>query len=116
MPRTGRAFLLAMLALMGLPPFGLFVSEVMIFRAGFEAGFLGIPLAGIALLVLAFAGLLRALHRMLYGTESRAVAEIATWAHTVPVIIALALLVVTGIAWPAGLAAALDTIAAVVGH
>jgi hydrogenase-4 component F len=116
MPRTGRAFLLAMLALMGLPPFGLFVSEIMIFRAGFEAGFLGIPLAGIALLVLAFAGLLRALHRMLYGTESRAVAEIATWAHTVPVIIALALLVVTGIAWPAGLAAALDTIAAVVGH
>ena len=38
LPVTGRGFLAAMLALLGLPPFGLFVSEVMIFGAGFAAG------------------------------------------------------------------------------
>src|SRR2546425_384010 len=41
MPRTGAGLLAAMLALVGLPPFGLFVSEVMIFAAGFTHGFAG---------------------------------------------------------------------------
>src|SRR5438094_8283823 len=38
LPVTGALYFAAMLALMGLPPFGLFVSEVMIFGAGFAAG------------------------------------------------------------------------------
>src|SRR5438034_498117 len=38
LPRTGGAFLAAMLALMGLPPFGLFTSEVMVFGPGFSDG------------------------------------------------------------------------------
>src|SRR3989475_10165405 len=55
LPRTGGAFLAAMLALMGLPPFGLFTSEVMIFGAGFGEGRVGVAAVGLALLVLAFA-------------------------------------------------------------
>ena len=38
MPVTGRGFALALLALLGLPPFGLFISELMIFGAGFQRG------------------------------------------------------------------------------
>src|SRR5438093_4759872 len=58
LPRTGGAFLAAMLALMGLPPFGLFTSEVMIFGAGFREGRAGVAAVGLVLLGLAFAGLL----------------------------------------------------------
>jgi hydrogenase-4 component F len=112
MPRTARAYVAAMLALMGLPPFGLFISEVMIFRAGFESGHVAVTSAAIALVVLAFGGLLRALHRMLDGTAPATVCEASTWGSIVPVALALGLLLVTGLAWPAGFAAALDHIVA----
>src|SRR5439155_1253659 len=62
LPITGRAFLVAVLALMGLPPFGLFTSEVMIFAAGFREGHGWAAAAGLVLLVVAFAGLLLAAH------------------------------------------------------
>jgi hydrogenase-4 component F len=117
MPLTGRGFLVAMLALIGLPPFGLFMSEVMIFGAGIRAGFALIAVAGLALLVVAFAGLLRASHRMLYGSPRPATAlEPGGWGPALPVLIPLLLLVLTGVAWPPALAAALERIAAVVGY
>jgi hydrogenase-4 component F len=114
MPVTARPFIAAMLALMGLPPFGLFVSEIMIFRAGFETGHVAVAAVAIVLVVLAFAGLLRTLHRILDGEAPPTVRETSTWATVTPVMVALALLLVTGIAWPAGLAAALDRVVAVV--
>src|SRR5204863_253366 len=70
MPFTGGGFLAAMLALVGLPPFGLFVSEVMIFAAGFTQGFPFIAAVGLILFVIAFAGLLRTTHAILYGAPS----------------------------------------------
>jgi hydrogenase-4 component F len=112
MPRTARSFLVAMLALMGLPPFGLFVSELMIFRAGFDAGHPLVAAAGIALVVLAFAGLLRSLHRMLEGDAPVTVRETSTWPSLVPLAVAMVLLVFTGVAWPPGFAAALDRVVA----
>jgi hydrogenase-4 component F len=115
LPVTGTGFLLAMLALMGLPPFGLFVSEVMIFAAGFRAGHVVVPVVGLALLVMAFAGLLRAMHRILYGAADGGVRETAGWPAMVPVGAALLLLVATGLAWPPGLAAALEHIARLLG-
>ena len=115
MPRTGAAFLAGMLALMGLPPFGLFTSEVMIFGAGFREGWGAVAAVGLAVLVAAFAGLLRATQAMCYGVPEREPApEAAGWPATLPVGVALALLVLTGLAWPPGLAAALDRIAAIV--
>ena len=115
LPRTGGAFLAAMLALMGLPPFGLFTSEVMIFGAGFGEGRVGVAAVGLALLVLAFAGLLRTTQTMLHGVPARPPvhASLGAW-PAVPVLVALLLLVLTGLAWPPGLALALDRIAAVV--
>jgi len=115
LPRTGGAFLAAMLALMGLPPFGLFTSEVMIFGAGFSEGRVGVAAAGLALLVLAFAGLLRTTQTMLHGVPARPPAHASRGAWpAVPVLVALLLLLLTGLAWPPGLADALDRIAAVV--
>jgi hypothetical protein len=50
---------------------------------------------------------------MLYGEAAQHVSERSVWASA-PLAAALALLVMTGLAWPPGLAAALDGIAAVI--
>ncbi len=115
LPRTGGGFLAAMLALIGLPPFGLFTSEVLIFGAGFREGPSVAAALGLAFLVVAFAGLLRATNAMLYGAPAAAPARAAGDRGAVaPVALALTLLALTGLAWPPGLAAALDRIAAIV--
>jgi hydrogenase-4 component F len=115
MPRTGAAFLGAMLALVGLPPFGLFVSEVMIFSAGFTQGFGVVAGVALALLVIAFAGLLRGVQAILYGPPASTPApEAWAWRPALPMAGALALLVVTGLAWPPGLGTALERIVAIV--
>jgi hydrogenase-4 component F len=69
MPATGWLFLAGGLALVGLPPFGLFVSEFTLLRAGFAAG--RPVLMGIVLVLLAVAGvgLIAHLNRMLYGAS-----------------------------------------------
>jgi hydrogenase-4 component F len=113
LPVTGRLFLAAMLALMGLPPFGLFISEVMIFGAGFAQGHVVVPALALGLVVIAFAGLLRALQRMLYAEDAERGTEPGAWA-TVPLVAALVLLLMTGLAWPPGLADALVGITSVV--
>lgn len=112
LPVSGPLFLAAMLALLGLPPFGLFVSEVMIIGAGFAAGHAVASVIALILLVIAFAGLLRTLQRMLYGETAGRGTERA-WV-TVPMFAALLLLLMTGLAWPPGLAGALARITAVV--
>src|SRR6185503_5950125 len=65
-PLTGRAFLAGTLALLGLPPFGPFISEFIIFRAGIESN-RWVAVIGIALLVVVFAGMLANVNQMLYG-------------------------------------------------
>jgi hydrogenase-4 component F len=113
LPVSGPLFFAAMLALLGLPPFGLFVSEVMIFGAGFASGYLAASIAGLVLLLIAFAGTLGALQRMLHGEAAGRGVEARAWASA-PLVAALALLLLTGLAWPPGLAGALAGIAAVI--
>jgi len=115
LPRTGAAFLAAMLALLGLPPFGLFTSEVLIFGAGFRQGPVAAALLGLGLLVVAFAGLLRATNAMLYGAPAGTLPR-EPWGAwpAVPVTVALLLLLLTGLAWPPGLGDALGRIATIV--
>lgn len=66
-PALGAAFGLAVVALLGLPPFSLFASEVALVRAGFAAG-LGWP-TGVALLLVlvAFGAVAARTARMLLG-------------------------------------------------
>ena len=116
MPWTGAAFLAATLALVGLPPFGLFVSEVLILRAGFAGGHGWAAGVALALLVLVFGGILRAVNRMLHGTPPDALpaGEPSGW-PLVPVAVNLALLVVLGVVFPAGLVEALGRLVAGLG-
>jgi hydrogenase-4 component F len=74
MPLTGLLFAAGILAAVGLPPFGLFISELALLRAGFAGGHYGLMAAVLALLVLVFISLTSHLNRMLYGTPNPAVA------------------------------------------
>ena len=88
-------------------PWMFFTSEVMIFAAGFGAGHVWAAAAGLVLLVVAFGGLLRATHAMLFGPAPH-VTPTASALSAVPMAAALVALVLTGLAWPPGLGAALE--------
>lgn len=59
LPISGTLFALAGLSLAGLPPFGIFRSELMILAGGFGGGSAWLAAATAGLLVIAFAGLVR---------------------------------------------------------
>jgi hydrogenase-4 component F len=101
MPWTGTLFAAIVLALVGLPPFGLFVSEFLLVQAAIVDRKLWLAVVMLALLLTAFISLLRHLNRMLYGDAPRdvAVGERDGWPVLTLAVPAL-LLVVLGIALP----------------
>lgn len=109
MPVTGGLFAAGTLAILGLPPFGLFVSEWALLRAGFAAGRPWLMGVVLVLLVVAFVGVLRHLNRMLYGPATAGVArgESEAWS-LVPLVLCLAILAVLGLTLPSPLAVLLE--------
>jgi hydrogenase-4 component F len=109
MPVTGGLFAAGTLAILGLPPFGLFVSEWALLRAGFAAGRPWLMGVVLVLLVVAFVGVLRHLNRMLYGPATAGVAtgESETWS-LVPLALCIAILAVLGLTLPPPLAVLLQ--------
>ena len=65
-PWTGGLFAAGLLALVGLP-FGLFISEFALFRAGFAQHHPWLMGAALLLLLVAFVSFITRLNRMLYG-------------------------------------------------
>jgi hydrogenase-4 component F len=106
MPWTGALFAAGMLALMGLPPFGLFVSEFLLVQAAVIAGKTWLAAIVLLLLLTAFVSLLGHLHRMLYGDVPAGVAvgEHRGWT-TAALALPAVVLVVLGVALPAPVAA-----------
>src|SRR5436309_2712405 len=98
-PWTGFAFLCGILALLGLPPFGPFISEFIIFRAGFAAHSVPYVVAGIALLALVFAGMLASLNHMLYGEPRPDAGDPLRWS-LLPIALNGILLVGSGLLLP----------------
>ena len=101
MPWTGGLFAAGMLAVVGLPPFGLFISEFALFRAGFAAGRPWLMGLVLALLAVAFISMLGHPNRMLYGAPAAgtAVGEGSAW-PLVPLGVCMAALVVLGLTLP----------------
>ena len=115
MPWTGGLFAAGMLAVIGLPPFGLFISEFALFRAGFAADrpwLIGLVLA---LLAVAFVSMIGHLNRMLYGvpTAGVLVGETDRW-PLVPLGACVMALVVLGLTLPTALQALLRQIVEIV--
>ena len=116
MPWTGGLFLAGGLALVGLPPFGLFVSEFALLRAGFSLGRPWLMGLVLALLAVAFVGVVAHANRMLYGRPPAGVSsgEEAPW-QLFPLTLCLAALLVLGFIVPPPLASLLGQIAEIVG-
>ncbi len=108
-PVTGGALLLASFAVLGSPPFGLFLSELTIVRAGFAGGSPVFPLLLLALLGLAFVAFARTTAGMVTGPPpeaslARPYRDRTTVAVTAaPLILGLAALLVLGLWIPVGL-------------
>jgi len=74
-PHTAVLFAAGVFALGGLPPFGLFLSEILIVKAGWAAGHPLLTTAVLILLLIAFGSLLAQLHRMLFGQPPPGIAQ-----------------------------------------
>jgi hydrogenase-4 component F len=111
MPVTGGLFAAGMIALIGLPPFGIFLSKFALIRAGFAVGRPWLMAAVLGLLVVAFISLVSHLNRMLYGTAPAevAVGESGRWA-LVPLVLCAVVLVVLGLTLPGPLEALLGRV------
>jgi hydrogenase-4 component F len=104
MPWTGALFAASILALMGLPPFSLFVSEFLLVQAAILDRKLWLAVAVLALLLTAFVSLLSHLNRMLYGSapEGMRVGEHRSW-PVVALLVPVVILVVLGVTLPTAL-------------
>lgn len=104
-PAVGWGLLLGVAAIAGFPPFGIFTSEFLLLTATMQSR----PWLAVILLfglVIAFAGLFRHLHPMVYGKVPEGQEPVA--ANMLPVMVQLGLVLWLGIAIPGFLAHWLD--------
>ena len=104
-PAVGWGLLLGVAAIAGFPPFGVFTSEFLVLTATMQSQ----PWFTVALLiglVVAFAGLFRHLHPMVYGTPPQGQQPVT--ANMLPVLLHLGLVLWLGISIPVFLAHWLD--------
>jgi hydrogenase-4 component F len=114
-PLTGGVLVLASLAVLGSPPFGLFLSELTIVRAGFAGASPVLPLLLLVLLAVAFIAFARTTTGMATGEPlqsgpgAASAAELAPpapgrrLAGAVPLVAGLAVLLLLGLWIPGGL-------------
>jgi hydrogenase-4 component F len=116
MPWTAGLFAVGILALIGLPPFGLFVSEFALFRAGFAAKHYWLMGATLLLLVIAFISLINHLNNILYGAvpEEVNLGELDSRAWLIPFLAPLSVLVILGLTMPTSLGVLLNRIMEIV--
>jgi hydrogenase-4 component F len=110
-PVTGAALLLGSVAVLGSPPFGLFLSELTIIRAGFARANPALPLILLALLAVAFFAFARTTMGMVTGQAATPPDPFrgrgARWAATLPLAAGLVTLLVLGLWIPGGLNSAI---------
>jgi hydrogenase-4 component F len=116
MPWTAGLFAAGILALIGLPPFGLFVSEFALFRAGFAKKHFWLMGATLLLLVIAFTSFINHLNNMLYGQapEAVSVGELDNRTWLIPLLAPLSVLVILGLTIPTSLGTLLNRIMEIV--
>jgi hydrogenase-4 component F len=115
MPVTGGLFAAGMLALAGLPPFGIFFSKFLLVRAGFATGHAWLMAMVLVLLLAAVIGMLTQINGMLYGARPDGVraGETRRWG-LVPLALCAVLLVALGFGGFGSLQTLLDLAAEIV--
>lgn len=110
-PAVGWSLLIAVAAIAGFPPFGVFTSEFLLLTATMQSQ----PWLTVALLVglaVAFAGLFRHLHPMVYGAAPQGQRPVS--ANMLPVLVHLGLVLWLGLSVPDFLARWLDRATALI--
>jgi len=115
MPVTGGLFAAGMLALAGLPPFGIFFSKFLLVRAGFATGHAWLMAIVLVLLLAAVVAMLAQINGMLYGARPDGVhaGETPRWG-LVPLALCTVLLVALGLGGFGSLQTLLDRAAEIV--
>jgi hydrogenase-4 component F len=102
-PVTGALWLAGAVAITGAPPFGLFLSELFILRAGLAGGFAWAAYVMLVLLIVIFIGFLNHFRAMYFGrsAEDKPTVSIrlSAWCFA-PMWFALVPLLVLGLWWP----------------
>ena len=88
MPLTGPVFFIAMLAIVGMPPFNMFQSEFLIVSAAFGAGYLVPGMLFILCGVGVFAGILMHTSRLILGPAEEPTAAWYPWRDTSLIVLA----------------------------
>jgi hydrogenase-4 component F len=115
MPWTGGLFLLGGLALLGMPPFGIFASEILLFRAGLITGHPWITGLVILLVVLIFISMLSHINQLLYGAPPLdCVQGEPAISSLFPLALNVMALVVLGLALPAPIVRLLNQVVEIV--
>ncbi|HTV87717.1 MAG TPA: proton-conducting transporter membrane subunit [Stellaceae bacterium] len=114
-PVQGMLWLAGAVAITGAPPFGLFLSEFTIMRAGLQPAFTWAVYLMAVLLIVIFIGFLNHFRHMFYAPagnrNSPPGGGVGTWC-AVPMWLALVPILVLGIWWPGGIWDYLTSIAA----
>src|SRR5262249_36956379 len=115
MPVTGGLFAAGMVALVGLPPFGLFLSKFAVVRAGFAADRPWLMASVLALLGVAFVGLVANRSPLVYAAPPRGVVRGATPVFVLaPLVLWGAVLLVLGLTIPPPVEALLTRVVEIV--
>jgi hydrogenase-4 component F len=105
-PTQAALWLAGAVAITGAPPFGLFLSEFTIMRAGLQPAFSWAVYVMAILLIVIFVGFLNHFRAMYYAPavddEVRSVRRVSAWC-AVPMWLALVPLLALGLWWPAGI-------------
>jgi hydrogenase-4 component F len=104
-PTQGALWLAGAIAITGAPPFGLFLSEFTIMRAGLKPSFSWAVYAMAVLLIIIFIGFMNQFRLMYYrpaAGDAPARGTLSAWCM-VPMWLSLAPLLILGLWWPAGI-------------
>ena len=114
-PVTSVLLLGGVFALVGAPPFNIFLSKFMIVSAGIATGHLWLMIACMLLLIVAYVALFRMLGTVVLGQKPENVARGETGFSTLaPILILMILVVALGVSMPGPLGTLLDGAARVV--
>ncbi len=116
LPATGVLWIAGMVAITGMPPFGMFVSEFTLLKAMIEQGRIGIAVAFLAMLALIFVGMSVAFLNMAQGgaAEGRGSKSESVLAVLPPMVLG-ALTLMLGLYIPAVVKDLLQSVAATIG-
>jgi hydrogenase-4 component F len=111
-PLIGWGLLLAALVVCGFPPFGIFISEFLLFIATMKS----FPWLAVFLIfgfITALAGILRNIHPIVYGESDASMGSKIS--NMLPIILHLSLALILGLYLPSALSALLKQAAAIIG-